>query len=85
MTFISLTTILERSEYWAEMNNQSNHHGTGSPEAWCPMQLHRLKVGPGHTARKSVGTSVLYEICIVAIGNPERHARKASHRGSKQQ
>jgi len=22
---------------------------------------------------------------IVAIGNPERHVRKASHRGSKQQ
>jgi len=26
-----------------------------------------------------------YCICIVAIGNPERHVRKASHRGSKQQ
>jgi len=23
-------------------------------------------------------------LCIVAIGNPERHVRKASHRGSKQ-
>jgi len=23
--------------------------------------------------------------CIVAIGNPERHVRKASHRGSRQQ
>jgi len=24
-------------------------------------------------------------VCIVAIGNPERHMRKASHCGSKQQ
>jgi len=26
-----------------------------------------------------------FQIGIVAIGNPERHVRKASHRGSKQQ
>jgi len=25
------------------------------------------------------------QLSIVAIGNPERHMRKASHRGSKQQ
>jgi len=26
-----------------------------------------------------------YDVATVAIGNPERHVRKASHRGSKQQ
>ena len=29
------------------------------------------------------GASILY--ALVAIGNPERHVRKASYRGSKQQ
>jgi len=30
-------------------------------------------------------TKVKVNVSTVAIGNPERHVRKASHRGSKQQ
>jgi len=29
MTFISLSTILERKEYLEKMNNLPNHHGAG--------------------------------------------------------
>jgi len=52
MTFIGLSTILERKEYLAKMNNQPNHHGAGLLEARGPMQLHRLhrlKAGPDCT------------------------------------
>ena len=47
MKFTSLSTILVCKE--AKMNNLFNHHGAGPPEAWGPMQphrLHRLKPGP---------------------------------------
>jgi len=53
MRFISLSTIPVRKEYLAKINNLPNHHGAGSPEAWGPMQSHRLhwlKAGPGHEA-----------------------------------
>jgi len=30
-----------------KMNNLPKHHGAGLPEALGPMQLHRLKAGPG--------------------------------------
>jgi len=30
------------------MNNLPKHHGAGPPEARGPMQLHRLKAGPGY-------------------------------------
>jgi len=38
-----------RKKYLAKINNLSNHHGAGPPEARGPMQphrLHRLKAGP---------------------------------------
>jgi len=47
-------------------------------------QVHHRNVGKG------AGSDFDWLFCenlkyIVAIGNPERHVRKASHRGSKQQ
>jgi len=51
MTFISLSTILERKEYLAKMNNLPNHHRAGLPAVRGPMErrrLHRLKAGPAH-------------------------------------
>jgi len=43
MTFTSLSTILERKEYLAKMNNLPNYHRAG---------LHRLKAGPVYTTSK---------------------------------
>jgi len=49
-----------------------------------------LMHGGKHTVDKAVEKIPLSDDttniqCTVAIGNPERHVRKASHRGSKQQ
>jgi len=44
------------------------------------MQLYDVNV-----YRWGMGVFSVRELAGVAIGNPERHVRKASHRGSKQQ
>jgi len=41
--------ILERKEYLAKMNNLPKDRDAGFPEAWGPIQphrLHRLQAGP---------------------------------------
>jgi len=54
MRFTILPTILEYKKYLAKMNNLSNHHGAGPPEARGPMQPHRL-----HRLKAALATEAL--------------------------
>ena len=49
-----------------------------------PSFIHRLKICVKIVAKIDFEFNKL-GLYIDAIGNPERHVRKASHRGSKQQ
>jgi len=59
------------------MNNLPKHHGVKPPEAWGPMQLHRLKAGPVPTHGVVWGDRVGrmgHEKSMIVSGNQPYHA-----------
>jgi len=72
MTFISLSTILERKEYLAKMNNLPKHHDAGPLEARGLIQLHRLH-------RLKAGPACVVDCNFLKLNNVEHYFVKSNN------